>query len=150
MVIETLQSLAALDYPAYEVIVIDDNTDDEALWRPVEAWCRGHGMKFAHLSDWPGYKSGALNYALREMVDPRTELIGVIDADYQLDPDFLAPARPCSPTRRSASSRRRRTTATGSRRRSTGGSTTPTSTSSRSPSPPATSVTARSSPAPWA
>ncbi len=94
MVIETLQSLAALDYPAYEVIVIDDNTDDEALWRPVEAWCLGHGMKFAHLSDWPGYKSGALNFALQEMVDPRTELIGVIDADYQLDPGFL---RACAP-----------------------------------------------------
>jgi hypothetical protein len=94
MVIETLQSLAALDYPAYEVIVIDDNTDDEALWRPVEAWCLGHGMKFAHLSDWPGYKSGALNYALRELTDPRTELIGVIDADYQLDPGFL---RACAP-----------------------------------------------------
>ena len=94
MVIETLQSLAAIDYPAYEVIVIDDNTDDEGLWRPVEAWCLGHGMKFAHLSDWPGYKSGALNFALREMVDPRTELIGVIDADYQLDPGFL---RACAP-----------------------------------------------------
>jgi cellulose synthase/poly-beta-1,6-N-acetylglucosamine synthase-like glycosyltransferase len=94
MVIETLQSLAALDYPAYEVIVIDDNTDDESLWRPVEAWCLGHGMKFAHLSDWPGYKSGALNYALRELVDPRTALIGVIDADYQLDPQFL---RACAP-----------------------------------------------------
>ena len=94
MVIETLQSLVALDYPAYEIIVIDDNTDDEALWRPVEAWCLEHGVKFAHLADWPGYKSGALNYALREMVDPRTELIGVIDADYQLDPDFL---RACAP-----------------------------------------------------
>lgn len=94
MVIETLQSLVALDYPAYEVIVIDDNTDDETLWRPVEAWCRDHGLKFAHLADWPGYKSGALNYALREMVDPRTELIGVIDADYQLAPDFLAACAP--------------------------------------------------------
>jgi cellulose synthase/poly-beta-1,6-N-acetylglucosamine synthase-like glycosyltransferase len=94
MVIETVQSLVALDYPAYEVIVVDDNTDDEALWRPVEAWCRGHGVKFVHLSDWPGYKSGALNYALRDMVDPRTELIGVIDADYQLDREFL---RACAP-----------------------------------------------------
>ncbi|MBO0709491.1 MAG: glycosyltransferase, partial [Candidatus Dormibacteraeota bacterium] len=94
MVIETLRSLAAMDYPAYEVIVVDDNTDDEALWRPVEAWCRGHGMKFAHLANWPGYKSGALNYALREMIDPRTELIGVIDSDYQLDPGFL---RACAP-----------------------------------------------------
>ena len=94
MVIETLGSLVALDYPAYEVIVIDDNTDDEALWRPVEAWCHEHQVKFAHLADWPGYKSGALNYALREMVDPRTELIGVIDADYQLAPDFLSACAP--------------------------------------------------------
>jgi cellulose synthase/poly-beta-1,6-N-acetylglucosamine synthase-like glycosyltransferase len=94
MVIETLESLVALDYPAYEVIVIDDNTDDERLWRPVEAWCRDHGVKFAHLADWPGYKSGALNYALREMIDPRAELIGVIDADYQLAPDFLTACAP--------------------------------------------------------
>ena len=94
MVIETLQSLVAIDYPAFEIIAIDDNTDDESLWRPVEAWCRGHGVKFVHLADWPGYKSGALNYALREMIDPRAELIGVIDADYQLDPDFL---RACAP-----------------------------------------------------
>ena len=94
MVIETLKSLVALDYPAYEVLVIDDNTDDEQLWRPVESWCVDHGLKFAHLADWPGYKSGALNYALREMIDPRTELIGVIDADYQLSPDFLAACAP--------------------------------------------------------
>ncbi len=94
MVIETLRSLVALDYPSYEVIVIDDNTDDETLWRPVEAWCREHDLKFAHLADWPGYKSGALNYALREMVDPRTELIGVIDADYQLAPQFLSACAP--------------------------------------------------------
>ncbi|HVW81873.1 MAG TPA: glycosyltransferase [Mycobacteriales bacterium] len=94
MVIETLRSLIALDYPHYEVIVLDDNTTDESLWRPVESWCHEHGLKFVHLSDWPGYKSGALNYALREMIDPRTELIGVIDADYQLEPDFL---RRCAP-----------------------------------------------------
>jgi cellulose synthase/poly-beta-1,6-N-acetylglucosamine synthase-like glycosyltransferase len=94
MVIETLQSLAALDYPAYEVVVIDDNTDDESLWRPLEAWCREHRMKFAHLAHWPGYKSGALNYALSDLTDPRTELIGVIDADYQLDPGFLTACAP--------------------------------------------------------
>jgi hypothetical protein len=64
------------------------------LWKPVEAWCEAHQVKFVHLHDWPGYKSGALNHALREMIDPRTELIGVIDADYQLDPSFL---RHCAP-----------------------------------------------------
>src|SRR6266567_5506676 len=57
MVIDTLRSLLRLDYPRYEVILIDDNTDDESLWRPVEAWCERHGVKFAHLDDWPGYKS---------------------------------------------------------------------------------------------
>jgi hypothetical protein len=67
MVIETLRSLLRLDYPRYEVILIDDNTDDENLWRPVEAWCARHGVKFVHLEDWPGYKSGALNYALRKL-----------------------------------------------------------------------------------
>jgi cellulose synthase/poly-beta-1,6-N-acetylglucosamine synthase-like glycosyltransferase len=94
MVIDTLRSLLRLDYPRYEIILIDDNTDDESLWRPVEAWCQRHGVKFKHLSDWPGYKSGALNYALRQMTDSRTELIGVVDSDYQLEPGFL---RRCAP-----------------------------------------------------
>ena len=65
MVIDTLRSLTRLDYPAFEIVVIDDNTDDPELWHPVQAWCEGQpGVKFAHLEDWPGYKSGALNYAL--------------------------------------------------------------------------------------
>ncbi len=94
MVIETLRSLVRIDYPRYEVILIDDNTDDEALWRPVQEWCARHGVKFAHLENWPGYKSGALNYALRHLTDPRAELIGVVDSDYQIKPGFL---RSCGP-----------------------------------------------------
>jgi glycosyltransferase involved in cell wall biosynthesis len=94
MVIATLTSLLHLDYPRFEIVAIDDNTDDEALWRPVADWCATHGVKFKHLSDWPGYKSGALNYALRHMTDPAAELIGVVDSDYQIDPGFL---RRCAP-----------------------------------------------------
>ncbi len=94
MVIETLEALRGLTYDNYEVLVIDDNTTDEALWRPVESWCAAHDMKFVHLADWPGYKSGALNYALREMTDDRAEVIGVIDSDYQIDPDFLLRCAP--------------------------------------------------------
>jgi glycosyltransferase involved in cell wall biosynthesis len=89
MVIDTLRSLVRLDYPRYEVIVIDDNTEDEALWRPVQQWCARHGVTFVHLEKWPGYKSGALNYALRHLTDPRAELIGVVDSDYQIEPGFL-------------------------------------------------------------
>src|SRR6266516_4363591 len=94
MVIETLRSLIRLDDPRYEVILIDDNTDDESLWRPVESWCARHGVKFAHLDDWPGYKSGALNYALRQLTSPEAEVIGIVDSDYQLQPGWL---RRCAP-----------------------------------------------------
>jgi cellulose synthase/poly-beta-1,6-N-acetylglucosamine synthase-like glycosyltransferase len=94
MVIDTLRALLRLDYPLYEIILIDDNTDDEELWRPVEAWCTRHGVKFAHLENWPGYKSGALNYALRQLTSPDAEIIGVVDSDYQIEPGFL---RRCAP-----------------------------------------------------
>jgi exo-beta-1,3-glucanase (GH17 family)/cellulose synthase/poly-beta-1,6-N-acetylglucosamine synthase-like glycosyltransferase len=97
MVIATLDSLAALDYPHYEVLVIDNNTADEALWRPVEAHCaalaerhreRGVAFRFVHLPRWPGFKAGALNYALG-ITDQRAEVIGVVDADYVVRPDWL-------------------------------------------------------------
>jgi cellulose synthase/poly-beta-1,6-N-acetylglucosamine synthase-like glycosyltransferase len=94
MVIDTLRALVHLDYPRYEVVVIDDNTEDETLWRPVEEWCSRHGVKFAHLENWPGYKSGALNYALRELTDPRADVIGVVDSDYQIEPGFLLRCAP--------------------------------------------------------
>jgi hypothetical protein len=100
LVIETLSRLLELDYEDYEVLVIDNNTTDPALWRPVEQFCRAHErLGFFHLEDWPGYKSGALNFAL-DKVDPRTRLIGVVDADYQVDPDFLSRCVPLFDDRR--------------------------------------------------
>jgi cellulose synthase/poly-beta-1,6-N-acetylglucosamine synthase-like glycosyltransferase len=94
LVIETLETLVALDYDDFEVLVLDNNTDDPDLWRPVERFCRSHEkLGFFHLEDWAGFKSGALNHGL-EKVDPRTEIIGVIDADYHVDPDFLSRCTP--------------------------------------------------------
>ena len=86
----TLRKLAALDYPAYEVLVIDNNTPEESTWRPIEKLCRelGPSFRFIHLDHWPGYKSGALNFALTQ-TSPSAEIIGVVDADYQVDPLFL-------------------------------------------------------------
>jgi len=87
---ETLRALSKLDYPAYEVIVIDNNTPYEENWRPIEKLCRELGpcFRFVHLMKWPGYKAGALNFSLA-MTDPAAELVGVVDADYLVDPDFL-------------------------------------------------------------
>ena len=66
MVIQTLDSLAALDYPNFEVIVIDNNTKDPAVWRPVQDYCVGLGerFKFFHFDVMKGFKAGALNYVL--------------------------------------------------------------------------------------
>ena len=86
----TLRCLERLDYPNYEVLVIDNNTPDDANWRALELFCRELGPKFRfmHLDRWPGYKSGALNFALTQ-TDPRAEIIAPIDADYQVTPSFL-------------------------------------------------------------
>lgn len=91
MVILTLNSLAHLDYPNFEVVVVDNNTRDEALWKPVEAWCERAGARFRffHLPQWPGFKAGALNFAL-EHTDPRAQVVGVVDADYAVTRDWLS------------------------------------------------------------
>ncbi len=119
MVIQTLASLARLDYPNFEVLVIDNNTRSEDVWKPVERYVArlnehraelideqdpgtrgGTGVdasltrfarprfRFFHLDNWPGFKAGALNFALGE-TDPRTEIVGVIDADYVVNHDWL-------------------------------------------------------------
>lgn len=91
MVIATIESLARLDYTNFEVIVVDNNTRDEALWKPVQAYMAKlpENFKFFHLPKWPGFKAGALNFAL-EQTDPRADVIGVVDADYVVTPDWLA------------------------------------------------------------
>ncbi len=90
LVAETLHALAALDYPNYEVLVIDNNTPTENTWRPLEKLCHelGPHFRFLHLAQWPGYKSGALNFALSQTADD-VELIATVDADYQVEPHFL-------------------------------------------------------------
>jgi hypothetical protein len=39
MLIETIRSLDRLDYPNYEIVVVDNNTRDPAVWQPVARWC---------------------------------------------------------------------------------------------------------------
>ncbi|MDA8050652.1 MAG: glycosyltransferase [Rhodospirillales bacterium] len=90
MVRQTLDALALLDYPDFEVLVIDNNTADPRLWEPVAEHCArlGPRFRFFHLGRWPGFKAGALNFALRETT-PDAEIIGVIDSDYVVSPDWL-------------------------------------------------------------
>ena len=91
LVIATLESLdAQIDPPDFEVIVMDNNTADPAVWHPVRDWCQGHGrFRFLHEDRVEGAKAGALNIAFAA-TNPKATHVVVVDADYQLTPDFLA------------------------------------------------------------
>jgi cellulose synthase/poly-beta-1,6-N-acetylglucosamine synthase-like glycosyltransferase len=95
MLIETLNALARLDYADFEVLVIDNNTRDEAVWRPVEAHCAtlGPRFRFFHVAPLAGFKAGALNFALRQTA-PDTEVVAVIDSDYQVTANWLRDLAP--------------------------------------------------------
>jgi len=90
MVRRTLDALARLDYPDFEVLVVDNNTMDPALWEPVAEHCArlGARFRFFHLGKWKGFKAGALNFALRQTA-PDAEVIGVLDSDYIVEADWL-------------------------------------------------------------
>jgi len=90
MVMQTLDALTRLDYPNFEVIVLDNNTPDESVWRPVQLLCErlGPRFRFFHFDGVTGFKAGALNRA-RELTAPDAEFVAVIDSDYQVAPNWL-------------------------------------------------------------
>jgi cellulose synthase/poly-beta-1,6-N-acetylglucosamine synthase-like glycosyltransferase len=89
---ETLNHLAQLDYQNFSVLVIDNNTEDPAVWMPVERHCQELGDRFCFVRQegLQGAKAGALNYVLAEHSDRDAELIAVVDADYHVEPDWLS------------------------------------------------------------
>ncbi|HEY5672171.1 MAG TPA: glycosyltransferase [Malonomonas sp.] len=95
MMIETLNALAKLDYPDFEVLVIDNNTKDPAVWRPVEAHCAtlGPRFRFFHVAPLAGFKAGALNFTMQQTAAD-AEVIAVIDSDYQVSPRWLRDLTP--------------------------------------------------------
>src|SRR5262245_52230768 len=86
----TLDAVARLDYPNFECVVVINNTPDPAFWRPIEEHCRtlGERFKFVNQDNVSGYKAGALRLALAHTAAD-AEIIGVIDADYVVRPDWL-------------------------------------------------------------
>jgi len=86
----TLDSVARLEWPALECIVVVNNTPDPALWQPIEAHCLtlGERFKFINVDNLVGFKAGALRLAL-EYTAEDAEIIGVIDADYAVAPNWL-------------------------------------------------------------
>src|ERR1700716_1377545 len=90
MLKQTLDAVARLDYPNFECVVIINNTPDPAFWQPIQDHCRALGERFVFINaeKVEGFKAGALRIAMaRTAVD--AEIIGIIDADYVVQPDWL-------------------------------------------------------------
>jgi exo-beta-1,3-glucanase (GH17 family)/cellulose synthase/poly-beta-1,6-N-acetylglucosamine synthase-like glycosyltransferase len=86
----TLDAVSRLDYPNFECVVIINNTPDPEFWQPIQDHCRalGERFKFINAEKVKGFKAGALRIAMdRTAAD--AEIIGIIDADYVVQPDWL-------------------------------------------------------------
>ncbi|MBR1220150.1 glycosyltransferase [Bradyrhizobium sp. U87765 SZCCT0131] len=90
MLKQTLDAVARLDYPNFECVVIINNTPDPAFWQPIQDHCRMLGERFVFINaeKVQGFKAGALRIAMARTA-PDAEIIGVIDADYVVTPDWL-------------------------------------------------------------
>src|SRR6266699_2357089 len=81
-----LTSLDQLEYPAYEVVLVDDSTDESV--QILQQWLGRPKFKILHRNSRQGFKGGALREALKVM-DPRTEYVVVFDADSMPFPDSI-------------------------------------------------------------
>lgn len=86
----TLDAIARLNYPNYECIVVINNTPDSRFWQPIADRCRelGERFKFVYAEKLDGFKAGALGLAMVHTAAD-TEIIGVLDADFVVHPDWL-------------------------------------------------------------
>ena len=95
MLTQTLDAVARLEYPNFECIVVINNTPDTAMWLPVEQHCKALGERFKFVRDdnLQGFKAGALRLAQTHTATD-AEIIGVIDADYVVEPGWLRDLAP--------------------------------------------------------
>jgi exo-beta-1,3-glucanase (GH17 family) len=88
----TLEAIAALDWPKdrLEAIVVLNNMPDgpEVAAARDDARRLGPFVRVIHVERLSGHKAGALNLALRE-TRPDADIIGILDADYAVDPRWL-------------------------------------------------------------
>jgi len=81
-----LKACTSLDYDNYEVIVVDDSTDETI--EKLRRWDRHPRVKVVHREVREGWKGGALNHGLK-FLDPRSEFVLVFDADFVPPRDII-------------------------------------------------------------
>ncbi|MDP2729578.1 MAG: glycosyltransferase, partial [Dehalococcoidales bacterium] len=101
-----LTTVSSIDYPNFEIVVVDDSTDEttEIIQGFAQRWNQNHSLrgptssgsstevgplvKVIHRETREGYKGGALKVAL-ENTDPRAEFVTIFDADFLPYPDTI-------------------------------------------------------------
>jgi exosortase/archaeosortase family protein len=87
-----LTACSKLDYPNYEVVVVDDSRDGTV--KVLKEWILNQirsgeqKIKIYHRDNRKGFKGGALNEALKH-TDPKAEYVVVFDADFVPEPDII-------------------------------------------------------------
>jgi len=82
----SIRSIAALDYPTKEILVIDDGSTDDTYWQAIEEAKRTRGVEVRVLSQTNGGKASALNRGIREA---RGSFVMCVDGDSNLAPQSL-------------------------------------------------------------
>lgn len=89
LVIASIKSLLAIKDVEDEIIIIDNNHSDKALYEPIASFCDDLdpklNVRFYHIDAVAGFKSGALNLALGLMSQDSSHVV-VVDSDYQALP----------------------------------------------------------------
>jgi len=81
-----LRACTSLNYKNYEIVVVDDSTDDTPTI--LEAWRNNPHVKIIHREQRNGFKGGAMNEALKHM-DSKAKYVMVFDADFIPPPDIV-------------------------------------------------------------
>jgi len=91
IVIKSIAALTKLDYPNYEVIVINSNNSDQDNYERIAHYVAScpDNFRFVHVDKIHGFKAGALNYLNRHCISDDSVIEAVVDCDYIVDPNFL-------------------------------------------------------------
>lgn len=89
MVIATINSLLSIKAAADEILIVDNNHTETALYEPLANFCAGLDARlnvhFYHIDAVADFKAGALNLALG-LMNPNATHVVVVDSDYQALP----------------------------------------------------------------
>ena len=92
ILLATIQSCLNIDYPNFEIIVLDNNTPKQETWFPVRDFCLDKkNVFFYHIDNLQGYKAGALDVCM-ELTNPDSKYIFIVDADYRVSANCLKTA----------------------------------------------------------